>query len=38
MTNPEDLARKVSNLADKELRPTQRETDDKGPHAEEERI
>jgi hypothetical protein len=34
MTNSEDLARKVSNLADKELRPTRRETEDKCPHAE----
>jgi hypothetical protein len=33
MTNSEDLARKVLNLARKELRPTQRETDNKGPHA-----
>jgi hypothetical protein len=33
MTNSEDLARKVSILRDKELHPTRRETDDKGPHA-----
>jgi hypothetical protein len=38
MTDSEDLARKVLNLGDKELHPTQRETNDKGPHAEGGRI
>jgi hypothetical protein len=38
MTNSEDLPRKVSNLADKEIHPIRRETDDKGPHAEGGRI
>jgi hypothetical protein len=38
MTNSEDPVRKVSNLADKELHPFQRENDDMGPHAERGRI
>jgi hypothetical protein len=38
MENSEVPVRKVLNLADKELHPIRRETDDKGPHAEGGRI
>jgi hypothetical protein len=38
MENSEDLARKVMNLARQGLHPIRRETDDKGPHANGERI
>jgi hypothetical protein len=34
MENSEDQTEKCWILRDKELRPTRRETDDKGPHAE----
>jgi hypothetical protein len=38
MTNSEDLARKVLNLARQGASSNWRETDDKGPHAKGERI
>jgi hypothetical protein len=38
MTNSEDLARKVLNLARQGASSIRRETDDKGPHAKGERI
>jgi hypothetical protein len=38
MTNYEDLARKVLNLASQGASPIRRETDDKCPHAKGERI